>query len=912
MKDASSKPPKLLLRFFKWFCDPKLHKYLEGDLLELFEYNIAQKGLRKARWNFSWEILKLFRPGIIKNFEGTQKLNNYGMLKTMMKIAWRSAIRQKQFTVLNLLGLTIGISTCLMIGLYIHDEMTYDAFHEKGDRIYRVNQPFIWGDWNTMMASTGPNVATALREDAPAFEEITRLLSLGSQTVTASANGNRSNAFKEDRIYAAEENFFDVFGFKSIVGDSKAALQDPTSILLTEETMKRYFGQDASPAEAIGKNVEIKQYDGSWKAFTIKAILEDVPSRSHIQFDMLVSIKSESEMMEAHGWKWIWTAFNTYGLVKEGTNIAALEKDIQAIPPKWAPPTTERIFNQTFEEFTEGNPWKLELQPLNEVYIAGSPTGHAFGPTGNPLFIKIFGAIGLLVLILSAINFMNLSTARATNRSKEVGVRKVLGSERGTIVKQFILESVLFVFMGTVLAFTMVHLSIGSFNHLAEKEIEIQPYLQNPSFYLLVLAFILTLGFIAGSYPALYLSSFRPIESLKGKIKTGFKGRSIRNGLVVFQFTISIALIITTFFVQRQLSYASNVDIGFAKENILQLHNVEELGFETEALKNRLAANATFSEVGKSFGVPPFVYSGDRYKAAGPETPVVQLNNLRIDEGYLDVLGLEFLNGRNFETDRETDKYKVILNKEAVENLGWNVENAVGKSVALASGGEEELEVIGVVEDFNFNSVKQEIAPLILIHHHNDIVWDYGAGRSFYSMRLNPEAISTTDDLNQLLISLEEEMKQVDPTVPFEYSFMDQEFEATFRSERKMATILNVFTVMAMIIACLGLFGLAAFSAEQRTKELGIRKVLGASVAELTVTFSKEFTRLVLLAILLACPIAWYFVKEWLQDFAYSTPIEIWVFVAATFAAMLIAVTTISFQSLRSANRNPVETLKDE
>lgn len=905
-------PPKLLMRFFRWFCDPELLRFVEGDLIELYQYNARTKKRWLANWVFFWEIIKLLRPSIIKNLEGTQKLNNYGMFKSMIKLAWRNAIRQKQFTTLNLLGLTIGISTCIMIGFYIHDEVTYDAFHEKGERIYRVNQPFIWGDWDKMMASTGPNVATALREDAPAFEAITRILSLGSLTVTASNNGDRSNAFKEDRIYAVEENFFDVFSFELKAGNPTAALADPKSILLTEKTLKRYFGENARPEEKIGKNIEIKQYDNSWKAFSIRGILADVPARSHIQFDMLVSIKSESEMMQAHGWKWIWTAFNTYGLVKEGTNVAALEKDIQAIPPKWAAPTTERIFNQTFEEFTEGNPWKLELQPLDEVYIAGSPSGHAFGPTGNPLFIKIFGAIGLLVLILSAINFMNLSTARATNRSKEVGVRKVLGSERSTIVKQFILESVLYVLTGTLLAVAIVYLAIDAFNHLAEKEINISTYLLNPTFYIAIGAFILILGLIAGSYPALYLSSFQPIESLKGKIKTGFKGRSIRNGLVIFQFTISIALIITTFFVQKQLSYASNVDVGFAKNNILQLHNIEELGFETESLKNRLASNTRFTDVGKSFGVPPFVYTSDRYKAAEPEAPVVQLNNLRIDEDYLDVLGLEFLSGRNFDSKRETDKYKVILNKEAVKNLGWRVENAVGRSVALASGGEEEHEVIGVVEDFNFNSVKQEISPLILIHHNNDIVWDYGAGRSFYSMRLNSDVINTTDDLNQLLISLEEEMKQVDPTVPFEYSFMDQEFEATFRSERKMATILNVFTIMAMIIACLGLFGLAAFSAEQRTKELGIRKVLGASVPELVYTFSKEFTRLVLLAIILACPIAWYFVSQWLQNFAYSTPIEIWVFVAATLAAMLIAIVTISFQSLRSANTNPAGILKDE
>ncbi|WP_370088125.1 ABC transporter permease [Ekhidna sp.] len=322
----NKQPPKYPLRFFRWFCHPDYVEDIEGDLLERFEKRTNEK--KTARWLFALDVLRLFRPGIIKNFEGTKKLNNYGMFKSMIKMAWRNAIRQKQFTILNLLGLTIGISTCIMIGLYIHDEMTFDAFHEKGDRIYRVNQPYIWGDWNKMMASTGPNVATALREDAPAFEAITRILSLGSLTATAADGGSRSNAFKEDRIYAAEENFFDVFSFQFKAGSPKTALVDPQNILVTEKTMMRYFGEEAMPEETIGKNIEIKQYDNSWKTFSIVGILEDVPARSHIQFDMLVSLQSESEMMQAHGWKWIWTAFNTYGLVKEGTNVAVLEKDI--------------------------------------------------------------------------------------------------------------------------------------------------------------------------------------------------------------------------------------------------------------------------------------------------------------------------------------------------------------------------------------------------------------------------------------------------------------------------------------------------------------------------------------------------------------------------------------------------------
>lgn len=904
-------PPNYWLKFFRWFCNPDYVEDIEGDLLERFEK-------RPSRWLFMLDILKLFRPGIIKNFEGTQQLNNYSMFKTMFKIAWRNAITQKQFSFLNILGLTIGIATSLLIGLYVFDETSYDTFHEKADRIYRVNQPNIWGEWSQIVSNTGPNVAVALREDAPEFDQVTRLLSLGAQVVSINGTNENMHPFEETQFYAAEENFFDVFTFEFLSGDRNTALDEPMHVVLTLETLKKYFGKDALASNSLGKNIQVKDYDGSWKSYTISGVLANLPTKSHLQFDLLSSLSSQSEMMDRHGWKWIWTAFSTYGLVHEGTNIAVLEENLQAIPPKWAPPTTERIFNQTFEEFTDGNPWKLSLQPISEIYISGNPSSQSFGPTGNPQFVKIFGAVGLFVLLLSAINFMNLSTARSTSRSKEVGIRKVMGSTKSSLLNQFLLESILFVLLSSFLALIIVQLVIPEFNILADKNINLIVHLRQPLFYGIFISFILALGVAAGSYPAFYLTSFSPIAALKGKVRSGFKGKSIRNGLVIFQFTISIALIICTFFVQKQLSYASSLDVGFSKENILQIHNIEQFGFETDPLKNKLKSNTAFNEVGKSFGIPPNIWSGDRYKSTEPESPVIHLSNLRTEGDYLNVLGLNFLTGRNFEPSRINDKYGVIINEEAANLLGWGSEkessyaSVIGKSLALASGKEEEFEIIGVVKNFNFKSVKQEIEPLVIIHHKNDKVWDYGGGNSFFSMRLNPEVVKSTADIITIIESLEGEMTKADPSVPFEYSFMNQDFESTFRAEQRMGFILNLFTSMALIIACLGLFGLAAFSAEQRVKELGIRKVLGAKTSELAISFSAEFNKLILTSILIACPIAWFLVNHWLQEFAYSTPIEPWIFVIAAISAMSIAIITIGYQSVKSANRNPIECLKDE
>ncbi len=895
--------------------DETLLEEFLGDLHEMYEERLS-KGKFYAqfmRWIDAFHLMFGFLS--IGPFR-TQN-TTFIMFRSMFKIAWRNALRQKQFTVLNILGLTFGVGTCILIGLYVHDELTYDTFHKKADRIYRVNQPNIWGDWNQLSSSTGPNVATALREDVPEFEQVTRLLSLGSQTVAIGLNAEHSTAFKETKFYAAEENFFDVFSFDFLVGNPETVFLESMNMVLTLETAYKYFGEDVFPENVLGRTVELKDYDGSWKTYTVKGIVSDVPHKSHIQFDVLVSLKSQSEMMQMHGWKWIWTAFSTYGLVKEGTNISRVEENIQVLPPKWAPPTTERIFNQSFEEFTNGHPWKLDLQPLSEIYSSGSPSVHSFGPTGNPQFVKIFGAIGILVLLLSAINFMNLSTARSANRAKEVGIRKVLGSERKALWYQFILESILFVLTSTLLAFFIVHGSIDAFNSLADKNISLLPHLNNPMFYGIVLLFIILLGLLAGSYPAFYLSAFKPIETLKGKLSIGFNGKGLRNGLVVFQFTISIALIICTFFVQKQLSYASAMDVGFARNNILQLHNIEQFGFDTEVLKTKLESNPAFTNVGKSFGLPPNIWSGDRYKAKGGDH-VVQLSNVRTEEDYLDLLELEFLAGRNFDPSRPNDKYKVVLNETAVKTLGWgekgsfDIDSPIGKIVKLASGDEDEFEVIGVVKDFNFNSVKREIRPLVIIHHFNDKVWDYGAGLSYYSMRLDQNTITNSSELLSLLADLEGEIAEIDSTVPFEYSFMDQEFENTFRSEQRMGTVLNLFTFMAIVIACLGLFGLAAFTAEQRTKELGIRKVLGANASEIVWIFSSEFTKLILISILIATPITYYLVDQWLNGFAYRTPIDLWVFAAAAFSALMIAIITIGYQSISTANKNPVLSLKDE
>jgi putative ABC transport system permease protein len=892
----------------RWVGRVYLEEFM-GDLDEMYEDRLEQRGKFPAEAMYWIDAIHL-----IFGFSSTVSKQSHSMfIGNMVKIAWRSAARHKQFTVLNLLGLTLGIATCVAIGLYVYEETTYDNFHANGDRIYRINQSMIWGDWTEQFSGTGPGITEAIRTDVPDFEEVTRIYFVGEQLMRAPDNGEATH-FNEVNLYAAEDNFFKVFTFPFIKGSPNTALKEPHTIVVTESTAKRYFG-DADP---IGKTIETKSATGVYTPYTVTGLLADVPSQSHLKFDMLYSLSSVGELKTSKD-TWIWTIFGTYGLVREGTDITALTKKLQALPPKYASRTTQSIFNQTFEQFTKGKPWTLYLQPLNDIYLAKEPTFNRFGPQGNPKFVMIFGAIGVLVLLLSSINFMNLSTARSSNRAKEVGVRKVLGSAKTTLVRQFIIESMLFVGVSTVAALLLVQLSLNVFNTIAEKQLSLVAHLTNPYFFGTLIGFMLIVGLAAGSYPSLYLSAFKPVETLKGKLRAGFKGTGIRNGLVVFQFTVSIALIICTFFVQKQLAYTSTIDVGISKDHVLQIYNMHQLGKGVDVLKAKLQTNPALTVVAQSGFLPPNVWGGDRYRAEGPDQPVVDLHYMRCDENYLPLLQTKFIIGRNFDPTNAADKFNIIINEEAARILGygsketWGDETPLGKHVVQSFGPEEKLQIIGVVKNFNFNSVKQKIEPLLVMHTDNDKHWSYSAGfPSYLSMRINPGSVKSGDDLQDLINDVKSELAKVDPAIPFRYSFMDEEFDDTFHEERKMSVVLNLFTVLAIVIACLGLFGLAAFSADQRKKELGIRKLHGASTSHLVFLFSSEFTRLVGLSIILATPIAWLLTDYWLSNFAYRTPISALVFVVAGVVALSIAAFTVGFQSLSAANANPAEVLKNE
>ena len=506
-------------------------------------------------------------------------------------------------------------------------------------------------------------------------------------------------------------------------------------------------------------------------------------------------------------WTWIWTTYGTYGKLSTNANPKAVEKKLQALPPKWSSITMQRVFEQTYEEYIGDKTWFLEMQPLTEAYLYSPPSGNRFGPEGNVQYVRIIGAVGLLVLLLSCINFMNLATARSTKRAKEVGVKKVLGSQKHQLISQFLLESILFVFVSMLFAIVFAEFAVGAFNTIADKELSLYGQLTNPVIIFGLLCFILFLGFLSGSYPAFYLSSFKPISILKGKVSQGFRAKSVRNGLVVFQFTISIALILGTIFVQKQLGFISKMDLGYDRYNLIHLDNMELISGSTEPLKNALEGISEIDQVALSDLTPPYIFNEDKYVADEPEKPTVTLNRLMADEDYLELLGANFIDGRNFDDSRPADTYAAIINLSAVEALGWTLEEmqnaAEAKHITFPWTTDDKFQVIGILEDFNFNSLKHDIQPLIVLNAKNEEVWSDGSRT--LSIRLNSGAIQNSKDLEAVMKNIESELSQIDESIPFEYSFLDQEFEDTFRSERHMGSVLNIFTLIAIVIACLGL-----------------------------------------------------------------------------------------------------------
>jgi putative ABC transport system permease protein len=829
-----------------------------------------------------------------------QKLNL--MIRNYFVLFIRNLKRQKLFSTINLLGLTVSIASTLLIYLYVRHELSYDRFHPDVDRIYRINQTFIWGENNnSQFASTGPGVAYAVREEIAEVELMTSIHTPGDFIISYANPAKEVIAFEETRVFAADTNFFKMFHFPFVKGDAESAFRQANTLVMTRSTAKKYFRNE----DPIGKMVRLGGLNGEdQKTYEVTGVVEDAPDNSYIKFDVLLSMKGYP--IERLSWSWIWTQLETYVRLHPEANVENVRQKLSAIPRKHAEQTLQRAFNTTFDDYIKsGKKWELFLQPMTGIHLPDEPVLNRLSDSGNIKVIYSFIAAAIFIVILSCVNFMNLSTAQFTRRIKEASVRKILGLGKKHLSLGYFFEALAFCLIAMVFGICVTQIFLPGFNLITEKNLQLNLF-NDPGLVAGIFTIIFVMAVISSSYPALFLSGFHPVEAMKGKLKVGREGKSFRNSLVVFQFSISIVLIICTAVVFQQLNFVSEKDLGFNQENLLVLNHVEAVR-DGEAIASSVEKIKGVESVSWCRSVPPSIWGGDTFTAEGLNSKTFPLNYTSADYNYIPTLDIKIKLGRNFSENNPADGKGVIVNEAAIKKIGWNLDESVIGKKLMYPGSNEGYEIVGVVSDFNYWSLTNPIEPFAIFHVTNS---DVNAGnRQYLVLRVNSQS---PVEWNSTIASLNEVWRTHAGDSPFQYTFVDQSFADTFKSQQQFGTVLTVMASLAIIIAALGLLGMIVYALEQRTKEIGIRKISGASVWNILVLISNAYTKLVVTAFVLAAPVSYWLMQQWLKDFAYKITPSMWIYIATGVGVLIISILITSYHSMRAALSNPVDVLKDE
>jgi putative ABC transport system permease protein len=791
------------------------------------------------------------------------------MFWNYLKVTWRNIKRYKGYSSINIIGLAVGLACCILILLWVQDELSYDRFHAKADDLYRAVTEYQKTVPSTHYWPVCAPLAPALKEDYPKIIKATRFTRLRREQPVK--YGDKS--LLEAQICLTDPDFFEMFTFPLLQGDPASALSNPNSLVITEEMATKYFGSE----NPLGKTLNINnEHD-----FTVTGIMKNIPHNSHLKFDFLVPfIRIEDFEKE---WavldNWTLNGFATYVLLQKNTSLQELNHKIKDFILKHVAESKDLLY----------------LQPLKDIHLYSSHIQFGIEGQGNIKYVYIFSVVAFFVLIIACINFMNLATARSSNRAKEVGLRKVVGARRPQLIGQFFCESVLMALLSLILAVILVELFLPAFRNLSGKPLDLG-FSNNINILLTIVVMTLITGFLSGTYPALFLSSLRPVKVLKGRLKTEERGYLFRKILVVSQFSLSILLIICTILVSNQVDYMRNRKLGLDKEQVVYLPIRSEQVDKYDPLKIELLKNTGIRNVAASSNIPTYgvILTTDNFTWEGKDPEDIKVLHVT-STGYdfIETLNMEMIQGRSFSEEYRSDENAVVINETAQKMIG--MEDPVGK---LLMQRDTELPIIGVVKDYHFRSLHSEIEPLLLVN-----------APSLYRYILIK---LDSGDIPSTLANIESTWKTFFPDSPFEYHFLDEAYDKLYRTEQRMGTLFNYFTGLAVLISCLGLFGLASFMAEKRTKEIGIRKVLGAPVSGVVILLNKEFIKWVLIANIVAWPVAYYAMSKWLQGFAYRTNIGVWSFALAALIALAIAVVTVSYKSIKAATANPVESLRYE
>jgi putative ABC transport system permease protein len=812
------------------------------------------------------------------------------MFQNYFKTAIRSIFRERYYALIKIAGLALGLGTSLVLFLYVTHQLSYDTMHPDVDRLYRVNQTNIWNPKGGYWGSTGPAVANALITEYPAIESVLRINTPGAQVVRYIKPNREVLAFNEPSVLAADSTFFSFFAFELKEGDPRTALEGKNKVVLSDKAAKRLFGDEP----ALGKLIQIGDRR---ETAEVTGVTKPQPTNVHFQFDYLLSMPTV-QIIKDMEWSWIFTQVVTYVKLKPGTDVAALNKMLVSLPMRYAPATFKRI-GIDFDEFIkERGAWEVYLQPVREMRLYSTDTGNRLGPVGDIKYVYIFSIVAAFILLIAVVNFINLSTARGASRAKEVGVKKTLGLPRASLIAQFQVENILVTFVAMLLGLGVMELLRLVIQPLTGLEIPVTLW-DNKLFFAIILLLPLAVGFLAGLYPAFYLTSFRPAQVLKGKMVSGLRTSNLRNVLVVFQFTISIALMVATMIVFDQLKYFQSASLGFNQESMLMVNNAEKLGKQLQSFRDEIATYPGVAEVSASADFRKsfediFMREGNDLK--------LPITYMKIDEYYLTTAQHQLVAGRGFESSRPSDVNAVILNETAVRLYGWTPEQAIGQHIIYVGDDVGRQEIIGVVKDFHFRSLYETINPFMFFHIKSRIFGDIRT----VAIRFN------TPDVASLIAKIEKRWDQLGDATPFEYAFLDEELKMRYQEEQRLGSLFSVFTVLSITIAIIGLVGLVAYSAEQRKKEIGVRKVFGASLTSIYVMMNTQYVKLLVVALIIATPLSWWMMQQWLDTFQYKVAINPLLFVWAGAAELILAMVCVGYLALRAASLNPATVLKEE
>ncbi|MFC1563733.1 ABC transporter permease [candidate division KSB1 bacterium] len=874
MNERQKKPPF----FVKWILSLFLPDYTGdpalGDYEELFNRKVEEQSYFTA---MVWLLVQVVRNIPVFLFDSI--FRRTAMYKNYIKTTIRNILKYKAYSTINVFGLSLGVACCLMIYFWISDELSFDRFHEDWDCIYRID----WMSENPQ-TRTPYNLTYLMTKD---FPEVISAVSLhpavssgfSRRIFTVRYNENR---FDEQRVFLADTSFFNVFSFKLIKGNSKTALKDPMSIIVTESTAEKYFGDE----DPIGKTLI---FDDSY-SLEVAGVLENIPDQSHFHFDFLYSYLLAKQLETGDWFDWDWGHYN-YIKLSKGTNPLAVEEKIPGLVRKY-----HNGSESFFQELNEGS-IGFRLTPITDIHLR-SDIKWELEQNGNIYYVYVFSASAIFILFIACINFMNLATARSLNRAKEVGLRKTIGAKKSSLIIQFLGESLIFSFLSVIVGIVILGFALPYFNELTGKAFTFSHILR-ADVLLGILSLLIIMGLFSGSYPAFFLSSFNPVNVLKGDIQAGVKNTSIRKFLVYFQFSMAIILIIGTLIIQDQVSFLKNKDLGFDKDQVMVIRMKDEmLRLKYEVIKTELLKHQTVISASAVSNVPGTYFNQNSIYWKSWED-AINVSELRVDYDFFKTLDIKTVDGRGYSKEylSDIDGSAFILNEAAANSFRWDT--PVGKTISWDDDrGLRQSEVVGVIEDFHFKSLHESIKPMIFA-----ILPGYF---NYMLVKIN------TSDLANTVQYVDKVWKTFDQRHAFEYTFLDEEYNRNYRGEEKMSSIFNVFSFLAIVIGCLGLLGLTSFVAEQRTKEIGIRKVLGSSIPSIIYMMSKDFTLLVLSANLIAWPLAYVLMNNWLQNFAYRTEINLLMFLIAAVFTFIITIITVGYHALKVAGTNPVEALKYE